>query len=99
MQNMRASRETELAARFPLHVVVQWLGDSTLVAAKHYLSVRDEDFAEALRVVQNPVQHAAVGGCTEGKGEGGGGQELRDMQAYADRCSSTQRKLLTLTGF
>src|SRR5262249_29892069 len=55
IQNLRASRETELAARFPLHVVTQWLGNSNLIAAKHYLTVRDEDFAAA---VQIPAQRA-----------------------------------------
>jgi integrase len=66
-QNLRATRETELAARFPLHVVVQWLGNSTLIAAKHYLSVTDADFALATggaksdaRATQNPAQSATA---------------------------------------
>ena len=46
-QNLRATRETELAETFPLHVVVAWLGNSQLVAAKHYLQVTDEHFAKA----------------------------------------------------
>src|SRR5205807_1357932 len=43
-QNLRASRETELAAVFPLHVVCDWLGNSTLIAKKHYLQVTEDDF-------------------------------------------------------
>src|SRR5262249_42560705 len=35
--NLRASRETELAAQFPIHVVCQWIGNSAAIAAKHYL--------------------------------------------------------------
>lgn len=35
--NMRASRETELAAEFPIHVVTAWIGNSVAVATKHYL--------------------------------------------------------------
>ena len=46
-QNLRSTRETELAETFPLHVVVSWLGNSQLIAAKHYLQVTDEHFAEA----------------------------------------------------
>ncbi len=46
-QNLRATRETELAETYPLHVVVAWLGNSQLVAAKHYLQVTDEHFAKA----------------------------------------------------
>lgn len=46
-QNMRATRETELAQTFPLHVVTAWIGNSARVAAKHYLQVTDSDFAKA----------------------------------------------------
>jgi hypothetical protein len=60
MQNMRSSRETELAARFPLHVATAWMGNSEIVAAKHYLQVREEDFDEALKAVQKPVQQGAA---------------------------------------
>lgn len=52
-QNLRSSRETELSAEFPMHVVCKWIGNSELVAAKHYLQVTDEHFQKA---VQNPVQ-------------------------------------------
>jgi len=46
-QNMRASRETELAQDYPMHVVCAWIGNSQAVAAKHYLQVREEDFQRA----------------------------------------------------
>ena len=49
-QNMRATRETELAERWPVHVVCKWIGNSQLVAAKHYLQVTDEHFAKLHRV-------------------------------------------------
>ncbi len=55
-QNLRSTRETELAETYPLHVVVSWLGNSQLIAAKHYLQVTDEHFAKA---TQNPTQSAA----------------------------------------
>lgn len=54
-QNMRSSRETELAEDFPLHVVCGWIGNSQPVAAKHYLQTTDEHFARALAVVHKPV--------------------------------------------
>jgi integrase len=67
-QNLRASRETELAGKFPLHVVAAWIGNSTPVAAKHYLSVTDADFDRAIgggaesgaRTAQNPAQSGAA---------------------------------------
>ena len=46
-QNMRATRETELAEQFPVQVVCQWIGNSPAVAARHYLQVTDEHFARA----------------------------------------------------
>lgn len=63
-QNLRASRETELAGKFPLHVVTSWIGNSAPVAAKHYLTVTDADFDKALKddahsdapTTQNPTQ-------------------------------------------
>ena len=46
-QNLRSTRETELAETYPLHVVVSWLGNSQLIAAKHYWQVTDEHFTQA----------------------------------------------------
>ncbi|MEX0775685.1 MAG: hypothetical protein WD042_08205 [Phycisphaeraceae bacterium] len=37
--NLRATRETELAEHFPLHVTCAWIGNSSAIAAKHYLQV------------------------------------------------------------
>lgn len=70
--NLRASRETELVAEFPLHVVCAWLGHSALVAQKHYLQVTDADFERAAGggaksgavAVQKAVQCAAAASGT-----------------------------------
>ncbi len=63
-QNLRSTRETELAKEYPIHVVCAWIGNTQAVAAKHYLQVRDEDFQRAAgrdaesdaRATQNPTQ-------------------------------------------
>ncbi|MBN1590959.1 MAG: site-specific integrase [Pirellulales bacterium] len=60
-QNMRSTRQTELAEIYPMHVVCDWIGNSAAVAAKHYLQTTDEHFAQASqetvkKAVQNPVQ-------------------------------------------
>jgi integrase len=47
--NLRATRETELAESYPIHVVCQWIGNSEAVAKRHYLQVTDEHFAQAAR--------------------------------------------------
>lgn len=66
-QNLRASRETELAAEYPLHVVCAWIGNTPSIAANHYLQVTDADFERAAGsgaksgavAVQKAVQSAA----------------------------------------
>jgi integrase len=44
---LRASAETDLVARFPVHVVAGWLGNTPTVATKHYLMTTDADFDRA----------------------------------------------------
>ncbi|MEW4564201.1 tyrosine-type recombinase/integrase [Bremerella sp. JC770] len=46
-QNLRASRETELANVYPMHVVTAWLGNTELVASKHYMQVTPAHFKKA----------------------------------------------------
>lgn len=48
-QNLRSTRETELAEEFPMHVVCRWIGNSQPVAAEHYLQLTDEHFERAVR--------------------------------------------------
>src|SRR5262249_52977110 len=77
--NLRASRETELAEQFPMHVVCAWIGNTERVAAKHYLQVTEEHFRLArgqlgggesgAAAVQNPVQHPAAPSRTESQDE------------------------------
>ena len=62
-QNLRATRETELAESYPMHVVCAWIGNTQAIAAKHYLQVTDEHFQKA---AQNAAQQAAEMG---GKGK------------------------------
>ncbi len=49
---------------FPLHVVTAWLGNSQLIAAKHYLQVTDSHFQEA---AQNPTQKGTEMSEPDGK--------------------------------
>jgi hypothetical protein len=72
-QNLRASRETELAAEFPLHVVCAWIGNSAAIAQKHYLQVTDADF-----------ERAAFAGV-EGGAESGAVAVQKAVQSAVDR--------------
>ena len=65
-QNLRSSRETELADRYPLHVVTAWIGNSVQIAAKHYLQVTEEHMQRAL---QNPVQQAHASNGNDAHGD------------------------------
>ena len=58
-QNLRSTRETELAESFPIHVVCAWIGNTQAVAQKHYLQVTDAHFEKASAALQNPVQQSA----------------------------------------
>lgn len=70
--NLRASRQTELAATFPLHTVCAWIGNSKAIAAGHYLQVTDADWTRAVgsaeqsgaesgaQVTQKQAQHASA---------------------------------------
>ena len=56
-QNLRSTRETELAEDFPLHVVCAWIGNSQPVAAKHCLQVTGEHFKRATKAAENALQN------------------------------------------
>ena len=47
MQNLRATRETELLAHYPTKDVTSWLGNSPAVAHKHYAMVTQASFDRA----------------------------------------------------
>jgi integrase len=72
--NLRSSRETDLAARFPLHVVCAWIGNSPRVASKHYLQVTDSDFESA-------AVRAAIGGQSLPKTTKHPEQNVQETQA------------------
>lgn len=46
-QSMRSTRQTELEAEYPTHVVCGWLGNSPRIAHRHYLKTTQADFDTA----------------------------------------------------
>ncbi|WP_236622168.1 tyrosine-type recombinase/integrase [Novipirellula maiorica] len=48
MQNLRATRETELLAHYPCKDVTSWLGNSPAVANKHYAMAMQSSFDRAI---------------------------------------------------
>ncbi len=49
LQNLRATRETELLAKYPTKDVTSWLGNSPTIAHKHYAMATDEAFSRGDR--------------------------------------------------
>ena len=102
-QNMRASRETELADEFPSHVVSAWIGNSERVAAEHYLQVTEDHWRRAAAsgavALQNPVQQAAAPTRTDSQESPEAlaacevvrnGAGIYDIKEYARRDSNPQ---------
>ena len=59
--NLWASRQTELTARFPLHVVCGWIGNSAPIADKHYLQITDDHYADAVTIATPKVRGTESG--------------------------------------
>ncbi|MBN1126871.1 MAG: site-specific integrase [Sedimentisphaerales bacterium] len=67
-QNMRATRQTELADIFPQHVVSYWMGNSEPIANEHYLQVTDDHYEAAqnpAHLAQKAAQYGVIQGCTD----------------------------------
>jgi integrase len=55
--NLRATRQTELAERYPMHVVCAWLGNTAAVAAEHYLQVTEAHYEQAAQIAAQSGTH------------------------------------------
>lgn len=64
---LRASRETELAKDYPIHVVTAWMGNTPRIAMKHYLQVTDADFEKASQLAEGD---GSKSGAAHARGEG-----------------------------
>ena len=90
-QNLRSTRETELAERWPEHVICAWIGNSRVVARKHYLQVTEEHFEQAAisgtQAAQNPAQQPAVLPRTDSQGDLERTEDQQELQEVAARCA------------
>ncbi len=104
--NLRASCQTELSARFPLHVVCSWLGNTTTVATQHYLTVRESDFENALSPqpvtptsrLQNALQHTAEMPRTASRDTRDQNAQRLAVQAFTSGCDPVQVSLMPPEG-
>ena len=111
---LRASRETELAAEYPVHVVTSWLGNTPKIAMKHYLMTTEADFAKASTpmgrlvqmAVQNPVQLEPNSGAKHGaaacrsESQEAARNEISpcNTRAYANPCKVVRRPAKIISG-
>lgn len=103
-QNLRASRQTELAAEHPIHVVCAWLGNTPAVAQGHYLQVRDSDYENAVRgrpvqATQKATPQAAAPARTGSQPPSGEGPQTPDLQRVAALCEASRNEKVTPAGF
>ena len=108
LHNLRASRQTELAAEFPLATVCAWIGNTKAVAAGHYLQVTDADWRRAVggksgaesdaRPTQNATLHADAPVRTETTDASQTPVYKGSMRAGAPRCNSTRNGQVGVTG-
>ncbi len=94
-QNMRSTRETELADQFPIHVVCEWIGNTEAVARKHYLQITDKHFAKA---VQKAVQQSAADGGTASHEGSTKAEKRAEKRGDAVLCDTLQEGQATQVG-
>jgi hypothetical protein len=102
-QNLRSTRETELAGEYPLHVVTYWIGNTARIAAKHYLQVPDEVYAKATQNAahgaQKQAQQACAMGCSEAHGNPQDGVRNADFAIIGAQTRFAENKRLEAGGF
>ncbi|MBI1312456.1 tyrosine-type recombinase/integrase [bacterium] len=83
--NLRASRQTELLAEFPVKDVCEWIGNSQPVAMKHYAMATDDSFQRAI--------------CGSTRGSTGGSIWANQGESEADAQNEKPSKTRVSEGF
>lgn len=91
MQNLRATRETELIAEYPIKDVASWLGNSAPIAVKHYAMTMQSSFDRAIKqgvrrnhseTPQNPPHSTAKSGIQQQSDELADEEESEECQLW-----------------
>lgn len=85
-QNLRSTRETELAESFPLHVVTAWIGNSQRVAARHYLQITSDHYDRATGAAQKAAQSTPTSCGKPQQTSGGGSDSPSGLPSVAGTC-------------
>ncbi len=94
--NMRASRQSELMAEYDLSTACQWLGNSPVVAARHYAMATDRDgsFQRAIgeqgapdKALQKALQSMPELTRTDANGQNAEGENHQEIQGNSLVCT------------
>lgn len=99
LQNLRASRETELLDEFPLTDVCSWIGNSPKVAMEHYAMTRQESFDRATGLAKEnfvPIHWPISGNSSHLTATGEGG--ARESESAFDQGKPRSNPLLASLG-
>ncbi len=101
--SMRASAQTDLAARHPLPTVCRWLGNSQAVAMRHYVDVTDADFERALEwvepeAVQKAAQQTHATGGSDSQAFIHENKKTPDLPGFSKPCESVQGSKVEAAG-
>ena len=100
--NLRASCATDWAERFPSHSVASWLGHSPLIAAQHYLQVRDAHFECAAglgEAAANPATHARTRGAKRAQATSPAPRDSRELVEVGTVCDAVETARMGGEGF
>ena len=104
-QNLRASRATELAERYPAHVATAWMGHSQAIAEAHYWQTREAYFDDAASApgtgkAQHVAQHLEpelTGNDRKQKNDNG--ENTLVLQGISGSCRKSQESSVPPVGF
>jgi len=97
--NLRASRQTELTATHPEHVVCGWIGNSEKVARDHYLHTTDADFDLAVSAAQNAAHTTAEQDGIDRKSVTAENEKTPVFPGLSVAVANCVDKTMTPTGF
>ena len=98
LQNLRASRETELRARFPAKDVTEWCGNSVAVAMDHYAMATKATFKAAMQtrsIFEAPSAENAERGAAKGEAvnsRNGDSESQKPKQHGAEKKGAKSQK-------
>jgi integrase len=99
-QNLRSSRETELAEKYPLHAVTAWLGNTPTIAQAHYLQSREVYFEMAaagensLQIPKQKVAETGGSGANEEVTTNENDEEFPEIPGVSSSfCSNEKEKV------